>query len=104
MTWYLVDDKLWGHPKATGAGLPAMGLWVMAGSWSASYLTEGHVPAGFVKGQAAHRAATQLVEVGLWIPTDDGWQFHDWLENQRSRAQVLAKREAERKKKQRQRE
>ena len=98
MSWFKVDDKLFAHPKARAAGNRAMGLWVLAGAWAAAYLTDGFVPASFVK---EHRYGThdadRLVEVGLWHPTEGGWQFHDWEQSNPSRAQVEAKREAERK-------
>lgn len=35
--WFRVDDKLHTHEKALLAGVPAMGLWVMCGSWCASH-------------------------------------------------------------------
>jgi hypothetical protein len=97
MTWFKVDDKLSAHPKAKAAGNRAMGLWVMAGSWSSAYLTDGFVPVEFVKDHRyGLRDAETLVEVGLWHPVDGGWLFHEWDQSNPTRAQVEAKREADR--------
>ena len=100
MTWFKVDDKLSGHPKAKAAGNRAMGLWVMAGSYSASYLTDGFVSREFVKEHRyGLRDAEVLVEVGLWIPVEGGWQFHDWSQANPTRTQIESKREADRRRK-----
>jgi len=100
VTWFKVDDKLSGHPKARAAGNRAMGLWVMAGSWSAAYLTDGFVPYAFVYDHRNGRTdAERLVEVGLWHQVDGGWQFHDWNESNPTRQQVETRREIDRKRK-----
>lgn len=101
MTWFKVDDGLHSHDKALRAGVPAMGLWVLAGSWSADQLTDGWVPQHMVQriDPKGWRASVQaLVRVGLWQPTDrdgePGWEFHEWSERQPSREQVLEERAA----------
>lgn len=97
MSWFKVDDTLGTHPKARAAGNPAMGLWVMAGSWSAQQLTDGHVPEWFVGGfRNGPRDAAALVAAGLWSPTLEGWEFHEWDQANPTRADVLAEREARR--------
>ena len=42
--WFKVDDKLHDHRKARKAGKAAMGVWVLAGSWSMDNETDGFVP------------------------------------------------------------
>lgn len=99
MVWFKVDDTLSAHPKARRAGLAAMGLWTLAGSWSAQQLTDGFVPAWFVEGwpQGRRHAAT-LVAAGFWTPDtvegEDGWRFHQWTERNPTRAEVEAERAA----------
>lgn len=84
MTRFFVDDRLHSHPKARQAGLAAMGLWTMAGSYCAAYLTDGFVPSSFVRGfDNGFRSANKLVEVGLWVRAENedgqsGYSFHDW--------------------------
>lgn len=106
MTWMKVDDRLHAHRKARVAGLPAMGLWVLTGSWAADTLSDGFIPAGQPYawgGPDTPELAHRLVEAGLWLPTDHlgekGWMFHDWQDFQPMRADVMAQREAWREKK-----
>jgi hypothetical protein len=99
MPWFKVDDGLHAHKKAVKAGVEAMGLWVMAGSWSSDTLTDGWVPdyvaARIDSNYKKHAAA--LVRAGLWVVDshdgDDGWRFHDWESQQPSSESVRAKRE-----------
>lgn len=94
MTWFKVDDHLHAHSKKDRAGMAAMGLWVVAGSWSAAYLTDGYVPGKKLRALGGTPAQAQrLVDVGLWEPLGDGWQFHGWAEYQPSRQTVLDQRE-----------
>lgn len=94
MTWFKVDDAAHSHRKMVEAGLPAAGLWMLAGSWSAQHLTDGHVPAAMVSRLGATaKDARRLVAVGLWDTVADGYQFHDWEDYQPTRAEVLAQRE-----------
>lgn len=88
MAWSKVDDRLFAHPKVLAAGVAAMGLWVMAQSYSSCYGTDGNVPmatvallcsnSGLPSGTEPLLLADKLVEVGLWERTEQGYQFHDW--------------------------
>lgn len=78
MAFFNVDDQFHGHPKARAAGLAAVGLWTVAGSWCKAYKSEGLVPEWLVTDWRAKKAADQLVLAGLWTRTDQGYQFHDW--------------------------
>lgn len=93
MPWFRVDDTLSSHPKSRAAGLPAMGLWALAGSYAAQYLTEGFVPEWYVLSWAqGKKHAASLVSAGLWVVVDGGWQFHQWDERQPSKEHVEAER------------
>lgn len=98
MTWFKVDDKLHDHRKTRAAGKAAMGVWVLAGSWSADNLTDGFIPATILPRWGTKADATKLVKVGLWLVDEQdgesGWRFHDWEQAQPTRAQKLAEREA----------
>lgn len=94
MTWFKVDDQLHKHKKGRVAGVAAMGLWTLAGSWCAAELSDGFVPA-MVCAQwspAYKKLARSLVSSGLWSEFEkdgeDGWLFHDWSEYQPSSARV----------------
>lgn len=97
--WFKVDDHLHASRKAAKAGAPAMGLWVLAGSWSAAEELDGFVPAymaGRLAGAEGAGMAEALVEAGLWVPQqhdgEDGYRFHAWDEYQPTREQLEAKR------------
>lgn len=98
MTWTKIDDGLHSHPKVLrlrAAGhLDALGLHLLAMSYSGAYLTDGLVPRGFVPEHERELAAC-LVGVGLWDDAgDDGWQIHDWPEYNPSRADIEKARKA----------
>lgn len=100
MPWFKVDDRMHAHPKPRRAGLAAIGLWTVAGSWSADQVQEGFVPDWFVQGWRARRHAAQLVDAGLWRTGlkdgEAGWWFHDWEHFQPSKAEVELERAANR--------
>lgn len=110
MPWLKVDDGFESHPKVKaiprGKRLRAIGLWTLAGSWSARTLTNGQIGThmldefGATKGDAA-----QLVTARLWHTSghdcddcpqpeeQDGYVFHKWHEYQPTREKVEAERE-----------
>jgi len=100
MAWFRVDDTFHSSRKVKaiprGQRLAAIGLWTLAGTWSAQEEQDGKVPAYIVEDFAGERAATELVKVGLWDKTDEGFRFHDWTDYQPTRAQLEERREKER--------
>lgn len=100
MTWFKVDDTFPMHPKVMAAGVAPLGLWLLAGTWSAQQLTDGWVPNDVVRQFGSARLAQKLVDVGLWDKEAGGYQFHDWADYQPSRLRVLAQRQADRNRKQ----
>lgn len=100
MTWFKVDDRFHSHPKvlALRSGQheeTAIVLWVKAGSWCASNLTNGAVPTYVLSSlvrKNAEKAAAELVRVGLWEATASGFQFRKWNEYQPTKETVEARR------------
>ena len=96
MSWFKVDDKLHDHKKPIAAGKAAMGVWVLAGSWSADNLTDGFVPVRVITRWGTVADAKKLVAAGLWyadeVDGQKGWRFHDWGDFQPTRAQVMGER------------
>ena len=82
MAYFSVDDQFHSHPKAKRAGLAALGLWTLAGSWCRAYKSDGFVPAWWVQERRGQRHADALVAAGLWHPCSEGgepgYRFHDW--------------------------
>ena len=107
MTWFRIDDSFHTHPKvdalADGQHLEgAICLFTLAGCWCAQHLTDGAMSAGRVRRfpvLSPNECAEELVRVGLWEHTDDGYLFHDWSDWNPTREDVLAKREKERERK-----
>lgn len=94
MPWFRVDDTFSHHTKVMEAGNAAIGLWVRAGAWSMQQLTDGFVPRRVGRSLGTLTEARRLVDAGLWVEKDDGWQFHEWEQRQPSRVQVYAERDA----------
>jgi hypothetical protein len=99
VSWVRLDDTLHSHPKVLDAGLEALGLWALALSHCGAYLTDGHVRRAAAMRLAGapdvlERLASTLVRVGLWEvhPSGDGWQVHDFLAYNPSRAEVQSQR------------
>ena len=105
MPWFKVDDALYSHPKWLATPSPARALWVTAGSWCSSQLTDGLVPRHVLPILGGRsKDAADLVKAGLWLAVDEGWQFHGWLELQPSAEQVEAERSAARERQRRARD
>ena len=100
MAWFRSDDGLHSHPKTRRAGVEAMGLWVVAGTYSSAYKLQGFVPDSYVAswGRKGRALAAKLVAAGLWEPANDlvegpGWQFHDWIDYNPTAEQIERDRE-----------
>ena len=104
MAWFRVDDQFGSNPKVMqiprAERHACLGLWLQAGVWSAQHLTDGRIP-GYMLDElganVSHR--DRLVTVGLWQVDGDDVVFNDWVDYQPSRADVLAMREKERRRK-----
>ncbi len=86
-----------------------MGLWAVAGSYSAAYKLDGQIDREWVASwpKGLGRAA-QLVKAGLWhadghrcaeCPQPDdpgGWVFHDWADQNPTSQEIEKKRDHDR--------
>lgn len=98
MVWFKVDDKF--HTSGKVLSIPrshrlaAVGLWTLAGAWSAQNLTDGIVPEYVLREfGATPRLRQALVEARLWLDHGSaGIEFLSWDEYQRSRHRVEAER------------
>jgi len=97
MPWVRLDDRFPSHRKISLLSDRAFRLHVSALCWSSENLTEGLVPNENLTRIAHVRdmkaTAKELEARGLWERVDDGWQIHDYLEYNPSRAAVQADRE-----------
>ena len=83
-----VDVLLPNHPKLDGLNYPAK--WTLLELWChcGQYLTDGFVRDAVWRKFGTANARRLLVEHGLAIRVEGGYQMHDYLLHQRSRAQV----------------
>jgi len=100
MPWFKVDDGFSNSKPVLR--IPrrfrpaAVGLWTLAGAWSAKELTDGYVPDYLLEELASTPTmARHLVDAGLWEEAENGWKFKGWGKYQPTREQVTADRERE---------
>ena len=123
MAWFKIDDGFYSSRKVLSiprnVRLQAIGIWTLAGAWSAKELTDGIVP-GYVLEElgCTTRIREALIEASLWLdqavtkPSPSVDQaltnassplepvaFHDWNVYQPTRAQVEEYRANERERK-----
>lgn len=96
MPWFRVDDSFHSHPKVLATDPAALGLWVLAGSWSSAHLTEGVVQDDVLPRLLPDAAtlARKLVAAGLWKRIRGGYQFHDWADRNPTKESVTASRKS----------
>lgn len=103
MPWFNADDTLHSSMEAMRAGIDAMGLWVLAGTWCAGQLSDGFIPEAMVKrldpDEYKGRAAA-LVRAGFWEECEEngeeGWRFIGRFHSMRTREEVEKKRKRSR--------
>lgn len=120
MPWIRLDDGFADHPKIAQVGPIAAWLHVKALVYCGRYLTDGKIPRAIVASLVDWRTsgvfvdrggndftgtidhpdnldlAAQLVEAGVWHETKTGYEIHDYLSYQPSKAKVTSEREATR--------
>lgn len=81
--WFKVDDRFHSSRKVKAIPraqrLEAVGLWAIAGSWSAGEGLDGFVPDYMIDdfGGTAELVAA-LVASGSWLAVDGGYRFAQW--------------------------
>ncbi|MCC6315400.1 MAG: hypothetical protein IT337_15455 [Thermomicrobiales bacterium] len=95
MAWVKLDDQFHDHPKVIDAGPLAEALYFRGLTYATRFLTDGFVPMGYLRRMGdldALAEAKRLVACGLWDEVEGGYQIHDYLDYQPSKARVLADR------------
>ncbi len=111
MAWFALDDGFDTHPKVRKAGNAAVGLFVRLGVHATRHLTEGHLDGSIVRSYGTGPNIKKLVAVGMLHesghdcqrcpqPADGDYVIHDYLDYNKSRAQIEAARENARKRQQ----
>lgn len=108
MTWVRFEDRFPWHRKVRGLSDAAFRLHVSAVCWSVEHLTDGQIEdaelALVSDVRKPTQAAAELEQKGLWDVQPGGWEIHDFLTYNESRAVVTARREADADRKRRGRE
>ena len=97
-TYLRLYDDFAEHPKVLRLSDRALRVHIAALCYSSRNATNGHIPKKALAsfgGTPKHSA--ELTGLNIWEPGDGGWVIHDYLEYQRSKAQIDAEREAARK-------
>ena len=99
MSWARIDDNFHAHPKVVATSLEALGLWVIALSYTAAYELDGKLPRKALdhlvsRPKRAKKLAEELVDRGLWIRIPTGFAFHEYLERNPAAADIKARRKA----------
>lgn len=101
MPWVKLTDDWYDDPAIIEAGDDGGWLWLLALSWSARNLTDGHVPSRQLSRLTTlddpPTVAARLVDLGL-LTVDTvrgGWVVANYHRYQPTAAEVMAKREAE---------
>ena len=105
MVWTKLDDGFPDNPKLLRAiakvGDVAGWLWVCGINYCNRHLTDGFIQAEVIPRILVHKrpldVAAALVASGCWDVVEGGYQVHDFLDHNPSRADVEASRESTRK-------
>ena len=99
-TWIKLHDNFFRNPKVLAAGDDAALLYVQGLCYCSDSETDGRIPTTALRHISGHRSAQSLARIlvreGLWKETATGWEVHDYLKVQRSKAQIEGEREANR--------
>lgn len=93
MSWAKIDDQLHANEKFAAVSLSAVGLWTLCLSWAADRRSDGRLPVAIVRRLGGHDTeplASELVAAGLWNPLEGGWEIHNFLHYNPSRAEQEA--------------
>jgi hypothetical protein len=104
MAWLRIDDRVRTHPKIVQAGPAAAWLWFCGVCYCREHLTDGFIQTGMVPTLAPGLTAVKkhvaaLVAAKLWDERPGGYDVHDFLDWNPSRAEVEAMREADKRRK-----
>lgn len=103
MAYAPLDEHFDEHPKYEELELEHFGLMACAIAYCTRNLTDGKVSYAavrkFGRTMKGVRLAKKLVDLGIWREVDGGWEIVGFLDHNPSRAEVLAKREDARRRK-----
>jgi len=87
-TYIRLHDGMPGHPKVRGLSDRAFRTLIRSWCYCSEYLTDGEVVSAVARDLGTTKAWTELVSAGLAESAPGGYLMHDYLEHQRSAAEV----------------
>lgn len=96
MSWVRLDDNFPNHPKVIGLSDEAFRVYVSGLCYASHYLTDGLLKDAVVRRLGWVIGADELVSVGLWSTTKEGWQIASYGEYQSSKSDVEKAKQANR--------
>lgn len=87
-TYIKLHDGMPDHPKVVGLSDSAFRLYVETLCWCSRHLTDGVVPTAAMRKLGTPRAIKELATAGLIEVDGPHWAVHDYLQHQRSAAEV----------------
>lgn len=95
-TYIRLHDGMPDHPKVVGLSDSGFRLYVEALCWCSRHLTDGVIPEAALRKLGSPKARREVADAGLIEMNGSGWHLHDYLQHQRSAAQVAAAKEQRR--------
>lgn len=103
MSWAKIDDRANEHRKLLDAGAEACWLWTCGLMYANRQpARDGRIPARMLPmlypfpPARIPKLSAKLVEVGLWVRTDDGFEIHQFRQWNKTKEQLDSEREATR--------
>ena len=96
MAWVRIHDGATRHQKLSGLSDKAFRMWIEGLSHAQEGLTDGFIVGRSLRSfvvRATAKATTELVDAGLWCRQDNGYQIHDYLDWNDSKAEITKKRD-----------
>ncbi len=98
MAWVRIHDGALSHPKLVSFidWRNPFDVWVWGLSYAQMHLTDGFIPKAALPNSTALRTAAKLVDAQLWHDQGTGYQVHDYLDWNDSKATILRERKKSR--------
>ena len=95
MPYLRLDDNVMEHPKVERLSDAAFRIWMRGLTYCARLMTDGFVPRRTALGWGSLKRIGELTAAGLWVNRPLGYEVHDYLQWNESRARILERRRAD---------
>jgi hypothetical protein len=96
MSWVRLDDNFPNHPKIVGLSDQAFRLYISGLCYASHYLTDGLIIEPAMRRLDGADGVNELVEAGLWLKVQKGWQIASYGEYQTPKSEVEKAKQANR--------